>query len=485
MSATLNPFGGVADDSLTRVTTAYLVQHYDASGAAAAETSRAEAAELALQPTSRAFTGLMHKLRAGETTALQCISDSTGTIIGVGNPGWVYSLATWLAGQFPNYCIRYRLWNAVTNDFSPPQYIANGAGEVRLNWSGTNSGNAAYLASGVVTWPTNGLDLRVRVDLANWQATAAQNLLARWHAAGQRSFEFLINTYANGNNLVYIASTDGTASTYVAASSVAPAGTTGTALWLRVTHVWNNGSNQNVITFYTSTDGQTWTPLGTATTLTGVASVFNGTSEYEIGSVSGSNTIVGSIYDANVRDTSGSAGPLGPMNITAWQPTTPTVYTGITFQGSPTLDIVNASLSGANITSWIAAGYENFVQDWGQISTIVALIKNDSTNYGVTYLSTWATFMASVNIRQPSARPVLLTECPSLNSISSYYELSLRRSNLLGWSSLNSFEIIDTWQAFITYAGGVAALLNSDGIHPNPSGLALWVGMITAAMVNS
>jgi hypothetical protein len=91
--------------------------------------------------------------------------------------------------------------------------------------------------------------------------------------------------------------TDGS-TTVTALSTVAPTIADGETLWIRAT--LSVASNYTVI-FYTSTDGITWTQLGTTVTGVGATSIFSGTSPIEVGSVNGgTSTARGKFFRAQV-----------------------------------------------------------------------------------------------------------------------------------------------------------------------------------------
>jgi hypothetical protein len=73
-------------------------------------------------------------------------------------------------------------------------------------------------------------------------------------------------------------------------------------LWVRVTLTVNNGASGNDSNFYTSTDGTTWTQLGTTVTTAGVTSIFASTSIVEVGSVNAGalGPVSGRVYRAQV-----------------------------------------------------------------------------------------------------------------------------------------------------------------------------------------
>lgn len=147
---------------------------------------------------------------------------------------------------------------------------------------------------------TGDIDLRVKVAMDDWTPAAIQYLLAKYGAAGQRSYGLSLGT--NGR-LTIVWSAGGT-TVLAAESTVAPTIADGATLWVRATLDVDNGASGNTATFFTSDDGSTWTQLGTAVTTAGTTSIFNSTSVLEVGSVVGgtSNAARGKFFRAQVRN---------------------------------------------------------------------------------------------------------------------------------------------------------------------------------------
>lgn len=153
--------------------------------------------------------------------------------------------------------------------------------------------------------PTGDLDLRVKVALDDWSSGSVQTVLGKWVATGnQRSF--LVSVDATGF-LRLQWSNNGTANISKTSTAPIPA-TDGEPLWLRVTLDVDNGASANVVTFYTSTDGQTWTQLGTPVTTAGTTSVFNSTSPVAIApDVTATVIMAGKVHEAELRSGIGGA----------------------------------------------------------------------------------------------------------------------------------------------------------------------------------
>ena len=128
---------------------------------------------------------------------------------------------------------------------------------------------------------TGDIDLRVRVALDDWTPTTEQQLIAKYLVTGnQRSYRLSIRDTTGFVRLAW--SNDGTAENFKQ-STVAPTASDGQPLWVRATLTVNNGSSQNEVRFYTSSDGSTWTQLGSTVTTAGTTSVYASTSLLEVG----------------------------------------------------------------------------------------------------------------------------------------------------------------------------------------------------------
>jgi hypothetical protein len=129
---------------------------------------------------------------------------------------------------------------------------------------------------------TGDIDIRCKVALDDWTPTASNTLVAKWASSvGLRAYQFAVNT--NGT-LLLSTSNDGTA-VLTANSTVAPTVADGETLWVRVTLDVDNGAAGRTATFFTSTDGITWTQLGSPVVTAGTTSIISNSSILEIGTI--------------------------------------------------------------------------------------------------------------------------------------------------------------------------------------------------------
>lgn len=146
------------------------------------------------------------------------------------------------------------------------------------------------------------IDLRIKCSLDD--ITARNTFMAKQQTTVQRQFDFEI-----GNGLAkrpwFSLSSDGSATTSFVATVDTPF-VNGQVGWYRVTWRMSDG----LLTFSTSPDGITYTPLGATGTLQAGVPMFDSTSILELGSrIAGTNAVMaGNIYYAELRN--GINGPV-------------------------------------------------------------------------------------------------------------------------------------------------------------------------------
>jgi hypothetical protein len=194
--------------------------------------------------------------------------------------------------------VTHPVWLFGTDDFM----------EVNNRWLGHTGTNYLYLpgvASNNATSPdsaaldiTGDIDLRAKVALDDWTPSATVALIGKLSGSTNRSYSMEIGTTGL---LRFTWSADGVNTTLVS-STVAPTIADGATLWVRATFDVDNGASGNTTTFFTSTDGSTWTQLGSTVVNSGTTSIYNSISNLEIGSISagGFNNFRGKFFRAQV-----------------------------------------------------------------------------------------------------------------------------------------------------------------------------------------
>lgn len=149
---------------------------------------------------------------------------------------------------------------------------------------------------------TGDIDLRVRVAMDDWTPGTTSALLAKYlGSGGSDSFIFGVDG-GTGKLRAYWTETGSTLKSTL--STVATPAADGAPLWVRVTLDVDNGAGGHDVKFYTSTDGVSWTQLGTTYTGSGTTSIFAGTQPVSLGGyATGAGALTaGKIYAAQVRN---------------------------------------------------------------------------------------------------------------------------------------------------------------------------------------
>jgi len=146
-------------------------------------------------------------------------------------------------------------------------------------------------------------DIRVKAAMANWVPAATQCLVSKFLTTGnQMSWEIFV--YTNGRIYLQLY-TDGTVGSLVSYNSSVITGlAAGDNKFIRVALDVDNGAGHSVATFYTSDDGSNWAQLGTPHSTNGVVSIFDSSSNINVGAASNGATQVpiGRIYSVEIRN---------------------------------------------------------------------------------------------------------------------------------------------------------------------------------------
>jgi len=183
-----------------------------------------------------------------------------------------------------------------------------------LTYTGTKYMNLTGRAGAFASTPdanpldiTGDIDLRWYGSLTNW-STATQSLVDKFGASGQRSYFLRMNSGGNGY-IELVTSADGTAALTANSGVIVPFANNQFG-WVRATLDVDDGAGNRVYRFYTSTDGQNWTQLGSTVTTAGTTSIFAGTRIVTIGADSAGTAglAAGKVYRTQIYN--GIAGTL-------------------------------------------------------------------------------------------------------------------------------------------------------------------------------
>jgi hypothetical protein len=196
---------------------------------------------------------------------------------------WIDSAHSSAAGQtitnlgYAGSVLPTTVGSSTSADSNDPKY---------LDWDGTNyvytpgtTGNSMTVPDSTELDITGDIDLRVKVALDDWTPASNSMLLGKYGSGSQQSYYLQVRT----TGVLRLGWTEDGSTDLTADSTVAPTVADGAELWVRATLDVDNGASGRDIKFFTSTDGSTWTQLGTTVTQAGVTSIFAGTEVLRIG----------------------------------------------------------------------------------------------------------------------------------------------------------------------------------------------------------
>lgn len=413
--------------------------------------------------------GLAAALRNGVSTSIQVIADSTSNAA----DEWVYLLAGHLAAAFPGVTVRHHLFNGGTQTYDAPSLIQSGGAERYVRFPG---GRYVKVSAASADAITGDVDVRWYGSLDAVVPASEKALVARFGGGGSRAWRFGVTT---AGRLLFQWSTDGTALSSSYQSSVNPSWTDGAALWVRATLVVATGQ----VTFYTSTDGYTWTQLGTLPTAAGATTIFGAASQdVELGTrgADSGNAITGKVYEIDIR-----AGINGVSTVPRlpehWE------FTGageVTPYGAPRLDIINGSVSGANVAYFneSTTRLKSMIPPWGQSLLFISDGHNESLSTPATFHEALTTYVTAVKPRIPLAAIIAVNQNPRIAPAPQITAHAVRCAALPSWAHSNGYGFIDVTSAFNQSSAGLPALVGADGIHPTVAGSALWANTIRQAI---
>lgn len=398
-------------------------------------------------------------LEAGESAAMIWQGDSTSDE----STEMAYLLFSALAAKFPDIRAQYKAWSDGSQAYGAWQVLQSGAsGERYIDFVGTEAcrWSASYMAV------TGDPDIAVKILPATYTPASFQTIFSRDNGSGTYSQKLYLR--ADGK-LQYAFSQNGASFTYVA-STVALPYVAGTPMWVRATHKLNNGAGGNDVKFYTSSDGATWTQLGTTVTNAGTATIYDPGSAvpWEIGAhTQWMEPYIGKIYEVVVRN--GIDGPvMSPQPVEAWQRVT-AIQNSV--GGSPTLYFLNGSTAGKSLSYFLDTTRHPLIVEPYEIAS--AIVVNDGHNEGALTGRGWYALLDSLKTanvaRAPCAGMVVTTQNPEVVGTANWARDADRRARQTEmWAIKNGVYCADTYIDFMR--SGVPLLtMIPDGVHPTGS----------------
>ena len=427
-----------------------------------------------------AFSGLRALLDRGLCGVLGVVGDSTGS----GPTRWVNLLAQRLASRYPDATVLLRTFNSANLTWGR-SVVQAGAADRKVTFDGATATGLVEGSSGTSYSNVVGdLDLRARIAPTKWSGGAgAQTILAKYGGAGQRVYRWFLG---NSGKLYFDWTSDGSTTQAALASSVATGFADATAAWVRVTFQPALDGN-TVATFYTSTDGLTWTPLGTPQTRAGTTALFSTvTQPCEIAARSQGQVelFAGSIYEVEIRN--GIDGPLVcPTRPELWRPANSN-YNGVV-SGSPVIDIWNGSWSGAGLSAQLVPNRSVLLPPVG-INCLVVSAGHNETTVTPELFGALDTLINHARTANPGSGIAISTQNPKRSPVVGWAIAGQARicSAMAGYAAQRGYTPIAVYEAFITSAMPLTDLVQADGTHPSDAyGSPLWADIVESAYTAS
>jgi hypothetical protein len=434
-----------------------------------------------------AFQNLRSALRRGRSAAWLLAGDSTGNE----TEEWAHQFMLKVAAANPSLNIVQQVWDMAAQSYLAPTTVAAGTAPAYIDFLA-----APALASSACSLPataalTGDFSAAVQITAADYTPAALQILLRLGNAGDNNVFWLGLNT--NGTlRVTYNTNAGANADDQTATSTVSLSGVTDgvTKLWVGFTYDRDNGAGGSDFKFYTSTDGTTWTQLGsTVTKTTGNLIRTNGASNsWWLGGTGASFMFVGKVHAVRVLAGSPShvtGVQMLPEEISTWTLGNETYQTHV----GQTLWFYNASLSGQTLDYHTATTARTAAICLSQRTELVLFssMHNYGNSVGATYRTALDTAKTAFAAAMPNATFAGSTQNPQISPRTRGNQTSQdqRARDMVQWCRQVGIGCVNGYEAFVGSGLALSTLINSDGVHPNTDGSLLWASAAYAEWVRS
>ena len=404
----------------------------------------------------------------GASAAIQIIGDSTGN----STTEWVWLLASLLAADYPSWTVKITNFTDARQDYGNPTVLQTGAaGDRYMDCSTGTYGRSLHVDSSAHL--SGAIDIRVKMRMSDW-TPAAQNTIAGKSGSSPNIGWYVFLTTDGHLSFAYSVNGTSVLSMSVSAPTGFPDGGDGWCRW-----VWtpDDGSGNKTLSTYKSTDGVTWTQLGSTTTSAGAVTQYNNSATpYSCGGTHGASVPpqVQRIYAIEIRD--GVDGPImAPVLPDLWSAFSSASAYSV---GAPVLTIVNGSVTGASLAYLSdTTRIKKMSPDYGQEIIFLSCSHNDGLRHGRDYLVDYKDFIQSVETRFQGVSIVALTQNPQTSASDYAVAHAIRRRNVIAAAHSLGSGAIDIAAVFLTVAGWDSQWM-LDSVHPNDNGQSAWASTI-------
>jgi hypothetical protein len=147
------------------------------------------------------------------------------------------------------------------------------------------------------------------------------------------------------------------------------------------------------------------------------------------------------------------------------------IYIGNITKPANKLTVRNASVSGTGF-SYHTTNIATEIPETPDL--VVISLGHNETSTPSQFVLDYQTFVAAVRTQASAAQLPIVAEIQNARTDASATAHANRMAALKSACPSNHWDRIDAFAAFTNYAGGLAALIQGDGIHPNTTGSILW-----------
>lgn len=391
-----------------------------------------------------------------------------------------------------DFIVKYPLWNLYLRKWDD---ASQSYGEIVNQVEGSEGYKYARItnegSNQVISTPhsaslaiTGDIEISCKVSLDNWKPTTATCILEKWSVDTARSYMLIINATTGIISLYW--SNDGTTINNIP-STAAPTVENGQDLYLKVTFDVDNGAGGKTAKFYQSSDGETWTQIGSDVTRAGTTNIYAGTNLVRLGSY-GIGTLWhlnGKLYTATIRDGINGTPVLMYDSAMHYYSTTLkdllgltyTIHNDITMIGGMSLQALNASVSGENAAYGTARIADMLPSEADLIFVNYCHNEGSDVDY-----AEYKTLLDALKASYPRMGVVCCTQ--NQQNITTVYFLQhgIRNAQISKYAGITNSVLIDFFTESLNYE--ISEITGEDNVHPSADGYRKWADFASEVFEN-
>jgi hypothetical protein len=423
------------------------------------------------------FGGIATMLRRNRSAIMQGFGDST-----MSGPGRAFDMMGIDLSAYPEFDANmwYMPFDDANKTYFNPTALRTSPRGVR--GVGGTGGKIAGTYQGKI--PVGDITIDMMVTMPSWTPAATSELLTKWDEAiagaghsDQKGLHFGIGT----TGLLYFGWTTDGVTTVTSVSTVAVPFAAGNPGWVKVIFQANDGSGNNTVKFYTSSNGFGYAQLGSTVTTAGtVTSVYQSTTPYQLLSrnkeFATNHAPIGTyVHFLRVRDSAGN--DYVPLLPDKWDPNPTSTLEPVYNSGAPILLCPSGAISGWNLANLTdPARYTQLMSLRGADMIIVDDGHNENSLTQRQFIDQYVSYIRRIKRSKPLVPIVCTTQNPYDKAGSAWTsEPGLADLNPTKMASMakamageSGVWVVDTVQAFTNPTIGND--LSADGRHPSAAG---------------